>query len=234
MIAIAFDLDDTLYNREAPLKYAASYFPPTKDLPFDIFNGEFKKYREIAFEKIVKQELTYQESRIYRIQAALRSLGISITEKDAKEFQDLYCHYLQQIELSPHIQEILDFLYRKNIKTIIITNGSSNYQRRKIKNLGLERYFDYEDIFVAGELNVAKPDLRIFRFAEAKFQLNPIHTWMIGDEFQADIVGAAKAGWNTIWLNQYRESPQSTIVPNKIVHSTYELKKFLFMLFKNL
>jgi putative hydrolase of the HAD superfamily len=57
------------------------------------------------------------------------------------------------------------------------------------------------DIIVdSGNLDVSKPDLRIFELALKRLKLGPSDCCYVGDSFERDIVPAKKAGLSTIWL----------------------------------
>ncbi len=49
-------------------------------------------------------------------------------------------------------------------------------------------------------VGVSKPDARIFRYALAALACSPDLAWMIGDNPEADIGGAARLGLKTCWL----------------------------------
>ncbi|MEL3958971.1 HAD family hydrolase [Caldifermentibacillus hisashii] len=235
MTTIAFDLDDTLYDRTQPLRQALLEIDEAKSLPFHKFLKVFQQNSDIAFEKVKDHIWTLEESHIFRIRNTLHQLGIDISLSKAQNFQDQYKKNQQQIEPFPCILEILDFLQTKNIQTIIITNGPSTSQRNKINNLRLNKYFSPEQIIVSEEENIAKPDIGIFRLAESRFKLDRTKTWFIGDSYVNDIVGAANAGWNTIWFNRnYKiKNEKTNLLKTKTVFSSLELKDYLFDMFKN-
>ncbi|SHH42363.1 HAD family hydrolase [Virgibacillus chiguensis] len=228
MRTIAFDLDDTLYDRTEPLKQTFSSFRPTKELRFNEILPIYHKYSDIAFEKVTNQQWTLEESYVYRIRKTLQEQNIGISEQDALAFQAMYTKNQDRIQLRPHIEEIIQYLQNKEIQTIIITNGPSTNQRKKVRQLGLEAYFSAEDIIVSEEEAVAKPDPKIFQIAEERFSLTKNETWYIGDNFLIDIIGASQVGWKAIWLKPNHQKPQCN--PNlaeKTVHSTEELKDYL-------
>jgi putative hydrolase of the HAD superfamily len=49
-------------------------------------------------------------------------------------------------------------------------------------------------------VGATKPDARIFQYALAALASSPDHAWMIGDNPEADIGGAARLGLKTCWL----------------------------------
>lgn len=236
LITVAFDLDDTLYDRTQPLRKTLLDFDTTKELPFHEFNEIFQKNSVFAFDKVTEGTWTLEESYIYRVTETLKEFGIHITKNEAQKFQQQYYENQQKIELFPHIIEILDFLNEKNVQTIIITNGPSPQQRVKVENLGLNQYFTVEQVIVSGEEKTAKPDIQIFESAEARFNLDKTNTWYVGDSYTHDIIGATNAGWKTIWMNHRNQEIdfEADVLPTKTVKSSTELKDVIFDLFEHL
>ncbi|MFD8789427.1 HAD family hydrolase [Streptomyces vinaceus] len=98
--------------------------------------------------------------------------------------------------------EVLEGLarLRKAAWTIgIITNGASDIQRAKLTATGLADLVD--GVAVSGDLEIRKPDLRLFELAATRCGVNlACGGWMIGDNPAGDIGGGHKAGLRTIWL----------------------------------
>ncbi|MCM3668710.1 HAD family hydrolase [Mesobacillus maritimus] len=233
MQSVIFDLDDTLYDRTQPLRKAFLEQVDHPNVSFEHFYRIYQTYSDIAFEQVKDQQMTLEESHIFRISKTLLELGLKISKEDALSFQASYAYYQQQIEPFPFIQEILDFLQDQGVQTCIMTNGPTPNQRKKVKNLGLSCYFKPEEILVSSEEGVAKPDRQIFEIAEQRFRLDKEQTWYIGDSYHHDIVGAASSGWKAIWLNQNNQNPiDSSYQPTKSVSTTLELKEYLMELFQ--
>ncbi|MCF3943016.1 HAD family hydrolase [Oceanobacillus alkalisoli] len=231
MYTLAFDLDDTLYDRAQPLKKAFQGFIQDNRIDFWKFHEIFQINGEIAFVKEKNQIWTLEQSHIFRIKETLQQLGLEVNEEQAIVFQKTYEQYQQAIVVYPLITEILDFLIEKEVLSIIITNGPKFHQRNKIKNLGLETYFTPEKIFVSGEEGIAKPDKGIFQLAEERFQLDKATTWYIGDSYPNDIIGAREAGWNSIWFNPRNEKREDNIATST-VSSTPELFDLIKRMFE--
>ncbi|MFE5560264.1 HAD family hydrolase [Streptomyces sp. NPDC056544] len=98
--------------------------------------------------------------------------------------------------------EVLEGLarLRKAAWTIgIITNGAGDIQRAKLTATGLTDLVD--GVAVSGDLEIRKPDLRLFELAATRCGVNLAGGgWMIGDNPTGDIGGGHKAGLRTIWL----------------------------------
>ncbi|MEU1516268.1 HAD family hydrolase [Streptomyces sp. NPDC005811] len=91
----------------------------------------------------------------------------------------------------------------------IVTNGSTDTQRAKLAATGISDLVDA--VAVSGELEIRKPDRRLFELAATRCGLSLAGGgWMIGDNPAADIGGGHQAGLRTIWL---RGRPWPDTVP---------------------
>ena len=71
-----------------------------------------------------------------------------------------------------------------------------------LARVGLERFFD--KIIISGQLGIRKPHPAIFGELVRLFASAPDEIVFVGDELQADIVGAQKAGMHAVWMT-YRQ-----------------------------
>lgn len=74
----------------------------------------------------------------------------------------------------------------------LLTNGPVVAQRGKIETLGLEDEFDA--VVVTGSLEAGKPDPRAFEAVLDEIGVSPEEAVYIGDDVDADIHGAKRAG----------------------------------------
>ncbi|WP_030889937.1 MULTISPECIES: HAD family hydrolase [unclassified Streptomyces] len=81
----------------------------------------------------------------------------------------------------------------------IITNGAGDIQRAKLAGTGLASLA--AGVAVSGDLEIRKPDLRLFELAASRCGVSLADGgWMIGDNPAGDIGGGHQAGLRTIWL----------------------------------
>ena len=91
-----------------------------------------------------------------------------------------------------------------SIKTAIVTNVAADrfaFQRNKIDALGLTPLFDV--IVLSGEVGVHKPDLRVFNHATKQLGVANEDCVFVGDNADADIVGALNAGMEAVWIDAW-------------------------------
>jgi len=93
--------------------------------------------------------------------------------------------------------ELLNYL-RNKYELHIITNGFSEVQHIKMQSSGLSPFF--KEIIISEKVGFQKPHINVFRFAEKAAESKPENSIMIGDHYDADIVGALNAGWKAIFF----------------------------------
>jgi len=82
----------------------------------------------------------------------------------------------------------------------IVTNNRLAEQREKLRYLGLSALVDA--LITSEEVGVLKPDPRIYHVALARLGAQAAQTVMVGDNWQADVVGALAVGIRPLWLNR--------------------------------
>ncbi|MEM8927845.1 MAG: YjjG family noncanonical pyrimidine nucleotidase [Bacteroidota bacterium] len=221
---IFFDLDHTLWDfernsaltfqlifQEQGLKVNTAHF-----LEYYVpINFRFwKLYRE---EKVSKEELRYQ-----RLKQSFDSMGLRVNDTIINVLSDSYIAHLSNFKhVLPGTFEILDYL-KGTYGLHIITNGFSEIQEKKMKNANIRHYFN---VVVNSEMaGVKKPNPKIFLMALEKASVQPQNALMIGDNLEADILGAQKVGLHALHLNSNREQHHEF---SKIIHYLHEIKNFL-------
>jgi len=226
-IAILFDIDDTLYDQVVPFgKAVEKVFPGLTGVSHEKLFQRRGYHGEISFHMVLNQQMTMEEMYCYRVQKPLAEFGVVASDEEALAFQEAYEQYQKQLELSPVMEQLLAECHARGVLLGIITNGPAEHQMSKARTLGVQRWIPEERILVSGAVGIVKPDLRIFRIAEESMGLDPetMDIWFVGDSFANDIVGAAGAGWKTIWLNRRGKAmSQGDVVPDVVVHTDEEL-----------
>ena len=172
------------------------------------FMEVFYRYSDENFPQIMAGKITPWQSNVERFVKTVRHLGENVPEEDGVAFADRYNWLQEHIVLSGNLAGIMrDLSACPWIRLGVMTNGTSERQRKKFVMLGLDRFVDPEMVFVSGEIGVSKPDSGIFRAAEERTGLDPGDLWLVGDSVRADIYGAKACGWHTLWLNRGKTDP---------------------------
>jgi putative hydrolase of the HAD superfamily len=114
--------------------------------------------------------------------------------------------------------EALHALRERGHRLGLLTNGCSEFQRRKLRRFDLEKLF--EIVLVEGELGFGKPDERVFQRALSHFGRPVNEVCMVGDNLQADVAGAQRVGIRAVWHDANALGavpPDSGVVPEQVV-----------------
>lgn len=123
----------------------------------------------------------------------------------------------------PGAIDTLRRLGEAGVRLGLLSNGDGPTQRGKIERFALEGFFDH--IQIEGEFGAGKPDERAFRNALAALGVEPGNAWMVGDNLEADILGAQRAGIHAIWVDSAGDGlPEGTPVrPDRIIGALSDL-----------
>lgn len=154
-------------------------------------------------------------------QEALRKCGVT----DATLALELGKTYLRErrkrIIAYNDVVPILDY-FKQSHGLGLLTNGAPDLQRRKIESSGLSDFFD--EVIIAGEVGLGKPDVRIFELILSRLKVSPDAAVMIGNSLESDLKPAQTMGMKSVWINRAREWHDDAIVPDFEVSSLMELK----------
>jgi len=221
---IFFDLDHTLwdFDRNSALAFARVFEKHAVQVPvadfievYEPINFEYwKRFRE---ERVGKQGL--RRGRL--IDTFLRfNQNYSLDIIDA-----LAESYIDELPGNNHLldgaEEILEYL-APNYNLHIITNGFQEVQELKLRKSAIGHFF--ETITSSEEVGVKKPNPLVFETALKKASAKSSESIMIGDTFEADILGAEGVGMKTLFYNYRKEE-----IPSKylLVNHLLEIKNHL-------
>ncbi len=153
-----------------------------------------------------------------------KRLKKSINEEyvlDKNLYQNKYPTLLEELEneyqytcprqpnLLPFTLEMLTYLKSKNYQLHILTNGFEESQKLKLEYSGIAHFF--KNITTSECTGFTKPNPIIFNHALAISNATPQNSIMIGDSFDADILGARSLGMKTIFYNPLKKTPQHSV-----------------------
>jgi putative hydrolase of the HAD superfamily len=118
----------------------------------------------------------------------------------ADELADAFTQQREElVRPFPGAVETLRALRERGARMALITNGTAQFQRRKIERFGLKPYFEL--ILIEGEFGAGKPDPRPFLHALRCLGAAPSQAWMIGDDLEYDIRPARALGMGAVWVD---------------------------------
>jgi FMN hydrolase / 5-amino-6-(5-phospho-D-ribitylamino)uracil phosphatase len=188
---ILFDLDDTLCDHDGSLRirlsasFAAAFDGAPPDNIDEIVETSIERsvFGTDHFAEVLAPHGVHDEERL---QAAI----------------DVYvADRFRGLRLFPEAVDVVERVRRQS-GIGMITNGPSDIQRTKIDLLGIGPLFPF--ILVSAEVDIWKPDPRIFQRAMELGGAEPHETVYIGDNPEHDIGGARAAGITSVWVNRQR------------------------------
>ena len=87
----------------------------------------------------------------------------------------------------------------ENYNLSIISNGYAGFVYATLDFYNLRKYFT--KIIISQEVNIEKPDPRIFYLALNYYNIQPEQAMMVGDSYESDICGPKSLGMKTCWVN---------------------------------
>lgn len=225
---LLIDLDDTIWDFHVNSnKCLEDIF---YDYKFDKFYPTFQDYLDVYMPSNEQLWLLYGNGSITRDKliierflVPLRKFGINDAEYAIAISDDYLNRTTEQTILVDGAIELLDYLYPK-YDMHIISNGFTEVQYRKMNNSGLSEYFD--KVILSEQVGVNKPHPDIFTYALEQTGSVAEETIIIGDNWQADIVGAYKSNIDQIWFNRNGESA----VDFEPTHMVKSLKEITYIL----
>ena len=128
----------------------------------------------------------------------------------------------REYRLYPDALATVDALRAAGVKLALVTNGHGETQRAKIARFDLEHRFDH--IQIEGEFGQGKPELAVYRHAMERLGAEPATTWMVGDNYEWEVVAPRVLGMCGIWYNPFEvEIPTHATRPTRVIQRLAEL-----------
>jgi putative hydrolase of the HAD superfamily len=220
---IFFDLDHTLwdFDKNSALTFEKIFNLNQVDIPIAIFLKEYepinlnywKLYRE---EKIDKESLRYG-----RLFDAFEAIKVKVNDDLIHQLSEDYITHLSSYNyLFEGTIELLKYL-EPNYNLHIITNGFQEVQHGKLEKSKIHSYF--KTITNSEMVGVKKPNPLIFNHALELAKATKQQSIMIGDNYEADVLGALNMGLDAICFNYHKVDLEQNI---KSVDKLLELKVY--------
>ena len=197
--AVIFDLDGTLLDRDSSLQsfVANQYDRFTTALGHIDRQTYIKRFVELDCHGHVWKDKVYQNliEEFDIVQVSWQHL-----------LNDYETQFSNHCLPFPYLIETISLLKQKDYLLGMITNGRTTFQAKSIQGLGIKEYFD--TVVISEAEQIRKPQSEIFHIALSKLKTSAQTSVYVGDNPQADIVGAKEAGLKAIWKrNQFWSEP---------------------------
>ena len=218
---IFFDLDHTLWDFEKNSGLAFNEIFIELNFPFslDVFLKLYNPINHAQWKLYRENKITQEDLRFNRLNKTFEKLNYSASIGLIDKISEQYITYLSTF---PHLFEgaieLLEVL-KNRFRLHIITNGFDKVQQFKIENSGIKSFFEF--VFTAEKVGFKKPHPEIFIQSLKTVNTTAEASIMIGDSFEADILGALNQGMQAIHFNSHNEEVHTKC---PIVYSLAELK----------
>ena len=224
-----FDLDHTLWDFETNSRetlqelFLTNRLHETVTPDFGLFFEHYTFHNKKLWDRYHHGFITQQELKWKRMWHTLLEFKTG-DEKLSRQLSEEFLQLLPtKARLFPYTIEILGYLTNKNYTLHLITNGFENVQWRKLETSRIGHYFSS---VITSELACClKPQKEIFDFAITRAGCCYQESIMLGDNLDADIEGAMKAGMDTVFVNHIRE--ETTLKPTYTIYHLKELEEIL-------
>lgn len=210
---VMFDVDNTLWdfrgNSPLALRHVFDVTPEVnRYVPYELFalhyerrNGELWR---LYHHGLISKEYLVNERFRYALAAsgclAPGSVGLAAA---------MNVEYLRYLALLPGAvagaAELLEYLRKAGYRMCVVSNGFVGTQEQKLRSAGLLSYFDA--VVLSEAVGVTKPFAGIYEAACQAMRCEASEAVMVGDDYEADIEGAASAGLRTIYFRRPASVP---------------------------
>ncbi len=232
--AILFDLDDTLIRayaqpEEAWRRLLATFAEPlaAHDEPaiervrvalMDAARGMWSDPVAAA-----RWRLDIPGARRLATRQGLAALGYdddALADRIADAFTEMR---RAEYRLYPDAHDTVDALRAAGVKLALVTNGAAETQRAKIERFDLAHRFEH--IQIEGEFGQGKPELAVYRHALDRLGCDAGDAWMVGDNYEWEVVAPQKLGMCGIWYDPFETGVPAgaTHTPTRIIRRLGEL-----------
>lgn len=194
---LLFDLDGTLIDYDGAQKHAAEHIIDKLEMEnsADTLDNILKFLGGKVIQDIEACKPSSIEPGSSEMRQTFRKAGFNA---DPVEFIELYFEGLEEHgEALPGVVDLLKYV-RNNHTIGIVSNGPGPVQRKRLQKSGLMEYIDL--IVLSCEVEAAKPDPEILRFAMKLARSETFDTLFAGDSAGSDMGAANAAGIDFVFV----------------------------------
>lgn len=201
---VLFDLDDTLFDHiataRASLRASAAPLAFFQTVDFESFYQLYSELLEEYHVLLMAGHYSYEEARRLRFERLLAPYWPGATTAEMDDFtRASQTHYPLMRQPVAGALALLQAL-KPHYRIGIVTNNRTAEQEDKLQFLGMTDLIDA--LITSEDVGVPKPNPRIFEAALQRLGARPEETVLVGDNWQADVLGALAVGIRPVWLNR--------------------------------
>ncbi|MCX6648869.1 MAG: HAD family hydrolase [Candidatus Bathyarchaeota archaeon] len=223
---ILFDNWNTLVQAPGLMRGGASveiFQRSLKEQGLDYDSKRFSDvYRPIARRQVAEAEANgwTEIDYIERLLLTLEGLGVREPRRSQlaiRAWDDYLAEWPKQTRFFPETPALLEQLQGKYKLGIVTNFMDSPTARRVFDDLGYEDIFD--SLVVSAEIGYQKPAPILFQRALEELGSKPENTIMVGDTYEADVVGAHRAGMRGVLIDLYGAPPEQLRGSDAVIKS---------------
>lgn len=215
---IFFDLDHTLwdFDKNSALAFQTVFQKHALGIELSDFLKVYIPINEDYWDLYRKDGITKESLRFKRFDDTFFKLGYKISPEMINTFSEDYIFHLPDANhLFPGTLPALDYLHKK-YSLHIITDGFHEVQHLKLSNARINHYF--KTVTTSEDVGSKKPNPMIFEHALKKAGASKTTSLMIGDNLEADVLGALDYGMQAIYFSKKKNHDGTTIAHHKQLH----------------
>jgi putative hydrolase of the HAD superfamily len=205
---ILFDLDDTLADSSGTEEVVWERVADVIDehVP-GVDRAELRRrYLEVLeghYGELAAGRIDFVTFRRRRLADALSPWG-EVSDELLERYVEAKSRIADEVRPFPQAVATVRALRGAGVRVGVLTNGPSDFQRRKLEVSGLGRELDA--IAISEELGAAKPEREAFERALGLLGTRAEETAMVGDSLANDVAGGLAAGLAAVvWMPGRRE-----------------------------
>ncbi|MDW5287782.1 YjjG family noncanonical pyrimidine nucleotidase [Formosa sp. PL04] len=221
---VFFDLDHTLWDFEknSSLTFQKIFEVNALETDLNVFLEAYVPINFAYWKRFTMGEVDKETLRFGRLNDTFNQLQIPVKADLVHKLSDDYLSYLSSFNhLFDDTISVLNYLQPK-YNLHIITNGFEEVQASKLIGSKINQYF--KTVTNSEQAGVKKPDPNIFYYALEQANANVETSIMIGDNLEADILGALNVGFQAIYFNDIPLTTHNHITQ---IDKLIELKNYL-------
>ena len=203
--AILFDLDDTLTDRRASIaRYARRFGIDFRDR---LAGDDTSKVLTVINDADGRGYAPRREV----FSALQRALPWRLVPELSRLAEHWETWFPTETAGCDGLLQTLEELLVRGFLLGVVTNGRAMIQQAKIDRLGIRTLLT--SVVISEAVGCEKPNTRIFEMALGDVGCARGEVWFVGDHPENDVIGAAGAGLEPIWLKGRHPWPTGTPLP---------------------
>jgi putative hydrolase of the HAD superfamily len=221
---VFFDLDHTLwdFDKNSALTFKKIFKINNVKADVDHFLTHYEPINLKYWRLYRNNEINKTDLRYERLSETFKLINFKAEDELIHKLSEDYITHLSTFNhLFENTFEILDYL-SLNYNLHIITNGFNEVQYKKMSHSKIDHYF--KTITNSEIAGVKKPNPEIFNFALNLANTTVNKSVMIGDSYEADILGAKNIGMDVVFFDLRDMTVDANI---RQIDNLIQLKNFL-------